>query len=183
MNGIRMNQLVAPTSFITSISRRRANIAMRMVLKISTMAAIAARRRRWPRTMPLRKPEQPLHASGWSSSALTTSNTPGVVLVLVAERGDRRDLGVRRARPGTTVGSTSGVTLSTISGWSLEELLELLVGLLLVDVGRTASTSGFSSSVVSSASRWLGWIFGSMKTMNSMPPFHCRVALLDAPGG
>ena len=35
MNGNRMNQLVAPTSFITSISRRRANIAVRIVFQIS----------------------------------------------------------------------------------------------------------------------------------------------------
>jgi hypothetical protein len=39
MNGTRMNQLVAPTSFITSISRRRANIAVRMVLRMSMPAA------------------------------------------------------------------------------------------------------------------------------------------------
>ena len=31
-----MNQLVAPTSFITETSRRRAKIAMRIVLRIST---------------------------------------------------------------------------------------------------------------------------------------------------
>ena len=54
---MRMNQLLAPTSFITSISRLRANMAMRIVLKISTMAAIA------PATamathMPLRKPSR-----------------------------------------------------------------------------------------------------------------------------
>src|SRR5438067_808303 len=36
MNGIRMNQFVAPTSFITSISRRRANIAMRIEFTMST---------------------------------------------------------------------------------------------------------------------------------------------------
>ena len=36
MNGNRMNQLVAPTSFITDTSRRRAKMAMRMVLRIST---------------------------------------------------------------------------------------------------------------------------------------------------
>ena len=41
MKGIRMNQLVAPTSFITSISRRRANIAVRIVFQISPMAAIS----------------------------------------------------------------------------------------------------------------------------------------------
>ena len=35
MNGTRMNQFVAPTSFITSISRRRANIATRIVLRMS----------------------------------------------------------------------------------------------------------------------------------------------------
>ena len=39
MNGTRMNQLVAPTSFITSISRRRANMAIRMALRISSSAA------------------------------------------------------------------------------------------------------------------------------------------------
>ncbi len=36
---MRMNQLVAPTSFMTSISRRRANIAMRIVLRMSSRAA------------------------------------------------------------------------------------------------------------------------------------------------
>ena len=39
MNGMRMNQSVAPTSFITSISRRRANIAVRIVFQISRTAA------------------------------------------------------------------------------------------------------------------------------------------------
>jgi hypothetical protein len=46
MNGTRMNQLVAPTSFITSISRRRANMAMRMVLRMSSRRRPAAGRRR-----------------------------------------------------------------------------------------------------------------------------------------
>ena len=39
MNGTRMNQFVAPTSFITSISLRRANVATRMVLRMSMKAA------------------------------------------------------------------------------------------------------------------------------------------------
>ena len=39
MNGMRMNQSVAPTSFITSISRLRANMAVRIVFQISKMAA------------------------------------------------------------------------------------------------------------------------------------------------
>src|ERR1700691_2958058 len=38
MNGTRMNQLVAPTSFITDTSRRRAKMASRMVLMMSTDA-------------------------------------------------------------------------------------------------------------------------------------------------
>ncbi len=39
MNGMRMNQSVAPTSFITSISLRRAKIAVRIVFQISRIAA------------------------------------------------------------------------------------------------------------------------------------------------
>ena len=38
MNGTRMNQLVAPTSFITDTSRRRAKMAMRMVFRMRTAA-------------------------------------------------------------------------------------------------------------------------------------------------
>ena len=40
MNGPRTNQLVAPTSFITSISRRRAKIAKRIVFAISSVEEI-----------------------------------------------------------------------------------------------------------------------------------------------
>ena len=39
MNGPRMNQFVAPTSFITSISRRREKIESRIVFAISIVAA------------------------------------------------------------------------------------------------------------------------------------------------
>ncbi len=39
MNGPRTNQLVAPTSFITSISRRREKIDRRMVFAISSTDA------------------------------------------------------------------------------------------------------------------------------------------------
>ena len=38
-----MNQSVAPTSFITSISRRRANIAVRIVFQINRIAASSNR--------------------------------------------------------------------------------------------------------------------------------------------
>ena len=40
MNGQRTNQLVAPTSFITSTSRRRAKMESRIVLPISSTAAM-----------------------------------------------------------------------------------------------------------------------------------------------
>ena len=42
MNGRRTNQFVAPTSFITSTSRRRAKIDRRIVLPISSTAAMAS---------------------------------------------------------------------------------------------------------------------------------------------
>ena len=38
MNGTRMNQLVAPTSFMTATSRRRAKMASWMVLTIRATA-------------------------------------------------------------------------------------------------------------------------------------------------
>ena len=43
MNGPRTNQFVAPTSFITSISRRRAKIESRMVLAIRRVDAVTSR--------------------------------------------------------------------------------------------------------------------------------------------
>ena len=43
MNGPRMNQFVAPTSFITSISRRRAKIESRIVFAIRSVEAITSR--------------------------------------------------------------------------------------------------------------------------------------------
>ena len=41
MNGPRTNQFVAPTSFITSISRRREKIESRIVFAISKVDAIS----------------------------------------------------------------------------------------------------------------------------------------------
>src|SRR5258707_214820 len=51
MNGPRTNQFVAPTSFITSISRRREKIDRRIVLPISNGDAIPSR------TAPIRETE------------------------------------------------------------------------------------------------------------------------------
>ena len=46
MNGPRTNQFVAPTSFITSISRRREKIESRIVFAISRVDAINSTIRR-----------------------------------------------------------------------------------------------------------------------------------------
>ena len=43
MNGPRTNQFVAPTSFITSISRRRAKIDSRIVFAIRSVDAVTSR--------------------------------------------------------------------------------------------------------------------------------------------
>ncbi len=53
MNGQRTNQLVAPTSFITSTSRRRAKIESRIVLPISSTAAIVSTTPSAPSTRPM----------------------------------------------------------------------------------------------------------------------------------
>ena len=60
MNGSRMNQLVAPTSFITETSRRRAKMAMRMVFKMST-AADSKQHQRHPHEDPLQDGDHLLH--------------------------------------------------------------------------------------------------------------------------
>ena len=70
MNGMRMNQSVAPTSFITSISRRRANIAVRIVFQINRPEAnISAIHR--PVVYVLTKPCSLLIRSSWSSASVT----------------------------------------------------------------------------------------------------------------
>src|SRR6266511_3960618 len=54
MNGPRTNQFVAPTSFITSISRRRAKIDKRMVLAISKVEAPSSRMTAMMKTISIR---------------------------------------------------------------------------------------------------------------------------------
>ena len=87
MNGTRMNQLVAPTNFITSMSRRRENNAIRMVFKISTAAAtrrtMAMMITRW------RKPLDRSSMARMVSLAVTTLATPGWVRKAVASSSTR----------------------------------------------------------------------------------------------
>ena len=75
MNGTRMNQLVAPTNFITSISRRRANMAVRTVFKMSSAEAASSRAPNTVRPW-LRKSLMPF---SWrmTSVAAVTWKTPG----------------------------------------------------------------------------------------------------------
>ena len=175
MNGTRMNQLVAPTSFITSISRRRANIAMRIELRMSRRggeqehggddeqadadqvgevldASGSSRRRRRPR--------------GRRAGPRTWSRRPSMVSADLST-GTTRKLG----------GRMSGVTESTICGRVLEEVLELLEGLVLVEVRRSARPGSSRRAGAATASVWSCDASGCMKTMNSMPPSHCWVAL------
>ena len=77
MNGIRMNQFVAPTSFITSISRRRANIAVRMVFQIRPMATASNTSDMMRVT--LRTKLESVEMTSNSSSASATASTPGRV--------------------------------------------------------------------------------------------------------
>ena len=119
MNGIRMNQLVAPTSFMTSISWRRAPMAVKTVLRMSsadtptsTTAAISSA---W-----LTRVEK---SSIWrmASVAVATSRTPGW-----AENWRASSLTLAAERSVGTIrydgGMTSGVTLSTSSGLSAKRV-------------------------------------------------------------
>ena len=75
MNGNRIKLFVAPTSFITSISRRRANIATRIELKMSiTLAPDSTIDSR--STMPWNDVNQVRMAST-SSRPVWTDITPG----------------------------------------------------------------------------------------------------------
>ena len=92
-----MNQFVAPTSFITSISRRRANIAMRIVLRMSRPAA-ANRNRAVPRmTVELSFDKRSIWRT--VSYANSTVYTPGASLELLAERVDELGVLDRRLHP------------------------------------------------------------------------------------
>ena len=77
-NGQRMNQLVAPTSFITSTSRRRAKIESRIVLAISATDA--------NRSSAARPGREDLHESGRRQDLV------GVLLLVadLVDRGERR---------------------------------------------------------------------------------------------
>ena len=70
MNGTRMNQSVAPTSFITSISRLRANIAVRIVFQISRMAANSRATDRITVYRPTNPFSREITSSCWSASTI-----------------------------------------------------------------------------------------------------------------
>ena len=108
------------------------------------------------------------------SSALTTSKTPASSWYWLRSAVIDAISGLT----GTTrneVGSTAGLIVSIISGCSRKRSLKSSYASFLSTYSNR-STSGLSASLVSRASRWASWIFGSMKMMSSMPPSHCRVA-------
>ena len=124
MNGTRMNQLVAPTSFITSISRRRANMAMRIVLRINRPAA--PRRKAAMTKMPTVRRLDSCWMSLMVSEANTTLSTPDL--------SENCDPSASTARTSLSTGSTrndGGQVLGLDAGDHLrgvgEQDLELLV--------------------------------------------------------
>ena len=131
MNGTRMNQLVAPTSFITSISRRRANIAIRMVLRMSRPAANS----RKPATTKM--PTVNVLERSWMSrivfEARMTSFTPArsrKVLASDSTLSASLFTGSTRYDGRQVLGPHAVDHLGRVG----EEPLELLVGRLLVEV-------------------------------------------------
>ena len=123
MNGTRTNQFDAPTSFMTSISRRRANVASRIVLTMrnSDDASSDARHRDEREPDPAGDGEQPLDLLRGGDHRLDAR------LIVVRVRDGRRSAPPASARPGTTRGGTSGVTDLDQRGLVGEVLLEDLV--------------------------------------------------------
>ncbi|CAB4871773.1 unannotated protein [freshwater metagenome] len=76
MNGMRMNQFVAPTSFITSISLRLANIAVRIVFQIRP-TAVPSRTIHSAVVTHRMKPDSLLMTLTYSAGE-RTSSTPGL---------------------------------------------------------------------------------------------------------
>ena len=113
MNGMRMNQFVAPTSFITSISRRRANIAVRMVFQMRPMAT--ASKTSDMMSVTLRTKPERVDMTSNSSSASATASTPGNVRYWSARLRTK----LVSCVSGTTlncVGIVSGVNKLSVTG-------------------------------------------------------------------
>ena len=77
MNGMRTNQFDAPTSFMTSISRRRAKVANRIVFTMRKSDAASSRKKI---TMNAVRIQLVAESSFFTSfEAVFTSSTPGWV--------------------------------------------------------------------------------------------------------
>ena len=114
-NGHRMNQLVAPTSFITSISRLRANIAVRIVFQMSVTET--APRMTAPATVTTLKKLDSVRTKATTSRAEVTRYTPGCPPSCCVRRlseASSADTGLMRK----LVGTCSIVSRAWISGES-----------------------------------------------------------------
>ena len=162
-----MNQLVAPTSFMTSISRRRANIAMRIVFRISRPAAPSRN------TATSSMPTVRLDESCWTrrivSVADATCFTPGLVsycwlrAVTVSTSLLTGTTPVRRRQD---VGGNRVDHLGRVG----EQPLELLVGGLLVDEGDLLDRRGCSAGRSPRSLSGRRSPSGLRNTTNSTPP-------------
>ena len=126
MNGPRTNQLVAPTSFITSISRRREKIESRIVFAIRSAAEVSriAHRDREDRLDPVREMEDAVRVLG-------------VVDHLFHARRDRMQARVERIQVLGLLRRDDERVGERVERQRLQQrafgLLHLLVGLLLGD--------------------------------------------------
>ena len=128
MNGTRTNQFDAPTSFITSISRRRAKVASRIVLTIRNSddaSSTAARPKKAHRIhfVTLRSVFTSLAGVLIWSTPGTFWNSLPIVLVSCGVLGTTRN----------DVGQALGRLVLHEHGLVGEQLLELVVGVLVVE--------------------------------------------------
>ena len=132
MNGTRMNQLVAPTSFITSISRRRANMAVRMVLRMSRVEASSKKTAEDEQAL-VDEVGHALHLLDHVGGGADLEDV-GLLAVVVDQALDGLDAGVLGADP-EAGGQVRCPHVLQHRVLALEELLEVGVGLVAVDVG------------------------------------------------
>ena len=139
MNGSRMNQLLAPTRRMTSISRRRAKTAVRIALKIRSTDAVISAIPGDPHPG-VERLDRPLGLPGVLRGVFDLLD-PGLGLIRVTER--RHDVGVGAGRlDPEALWQLLGLHRVHQVGLVLEQSLELVVGAFgveevdLADLGR-----------------------------------------------
>ena len=180
MNGMRTNQFDAPTSFMTSISRRRAKVASRIVFTIRNSDDASS-------TTDDRDEDAAGSSVGDVDEALRSAPAAVVHLVDAGLRSGTRsatvvgELGLGRRDPERRRERVGGRCSRRASGWSAEDALELLVRVFL---GRGSGTILTSRSSRRARCRPSSICCRSrstfMKISSSTPSFHWLGAVVDA---